>query len=454
MELGSIRRNRVWAALILGPLLAIALPGNAQAEAEGTAATHCQEMLRAFDRSPLSVSIETEDKGLGESTAVRIEWKSEKGTDKDGWIVCYFLPRHSDNDAWQIQQLDTSRYGTMSRYDMQQLYKLEHLKDLIPEDTEPTAAPTPQAKALYFLQQGINAISLGCVYALIALGFTLVYGITRAINFAFGEVYMMGAYFILLTNAAVLYALGQTGTGVLLLIFAFGLAVSAAYGWAMERTVFRPLRDAPSTVPLIAAIGLSFVLKELVRLLQGAKTRYLLVDQLQSWPLVTGHGFDLYLSQGHAMIGGATVVILALLWWVSMRTRFGRHQRACAQDPRMAKLLGVDVDRTIAITFMIGGTLAGAAGIFAGAQYGVINFHMGTLIGFKALTAALLGGIGSLTGAVIGGLLIALTETFTAALVGGAWKDIAVFVVLVLVLLLRPGGLMATLRSRTADERV
>jgi branched-chain amino acid transport system permease protein len=218
--------------------------------------------------------------------------------------------------------------------------------------------------------------------------------------------------------------------------------------------VFRPLRSAPSTVPLIAAIGLSILLKESVRLLQGAKTRYLLVEELRSWPLVTGHGFDLYVNEGHVMVAVATLVMLGLLWWVSMRTRFGRQQRACAQDPHMARLLGVDVDRTIALTFMIGGTLAGAAGIFAGAQYGVINFHMGTLIGFKALTAALLGGIGSLPGAVLGGVVIAFTETFTAALVGSAWKDIAVFTVLVLVLWLRPGGLFATLKSTSADERV
>jgi branched-chain amino acid transport system permease protein len=452
MGLAGIRRRAVWTALFLLPLLVVSLPGSARAE--GDAVSHCQDMLRAFDRAPLSISVESNGKGLGEANVVRIEWHSAQGPDKDGWIICYFLPRHSEDDAWQLQQLDTSHYGTMSRYDIQQLFKLEHLEDLIPTKTEPKAPTTPVSTALYFLQQGINAISLGCVYALIALGFTLVYGISRAINFAFGEVYMMGAYFILLTNAVALYLLGQTGTGVLLLILAGGLAVSATFGWAMERVVFRPLRSAPSTVPLIAAIGLSILLKESVRLLQGAKTRYLLVEELRSWPLVTGHGFDLYVNEGHVMVAVATLVMLGLLWWVSMRTRFGRQQRACAQDPHMARLLGVDVDRTIALTFMIGGTLAGAAGIFAGAQYGVINFHMGTLIGFKALTAALLGGIGSLPGAVLGGVVIAFTETFTAALVGSAWKDIAVFTVLVLVLWLRPGGLFATLRSTSADERV
>ncbi|HWA42095.1 MAG TPA: branched-chain amino acid ABC transporter permease [Hypericibacter adhaerens] len=452
MNTRRIGYRTIWALLFLGPLLALSLPG--MARAEGTAISHCQDMVRAFDRSPLSISVESDGKGLGEVNVVRIEWHSESGAEKDGWIVCYFLPRHSEEDAWQLQQLDTSHYGTMSRYEIQQLFKLEHLEDLIPPDGAPKAPRTSQATALYYLQQGINAISLGCVYALIALGFTLVYGITRAINFAFGEVYMLGAYFILLSNAAALYLLGQTGTGVLLLILAGGLVVSAAYGWAMDRMVFRPLRGAPPTVPLIAAIGLSIVLKESVRLLQGAKTRYLLVEELQSWPLVTGHGFDLYLNEGHAMVAGATVAMLALLWWISMRTRFGRQQRACAQDPAMARLLGVDVDRVIAATFVIGGTLAGAAGLFAGAQYGVINFHMGTLIAFKALTAALLGGIGSLPGAVVGGMLIALTETFTSALVGGAWKDIAVFTVLVLVLWFRPGGLLGTLKTTSADERV
>jgi branched-chain amino acid transport system permease protein len=452
MGLARIRRKAVWAILVLPLFLAFAC-STARAQSN-EAISHCQDMLRAFDRAPLSISVESNGKGLGETNIVRIEWRSAQGPDKDGWIVCYFLPRHSENDAWQLQQLDTSHYGTMSRYEIQQLFKLEHLEDLIPAETKPKAAGTPVSTALYFLQQAINAISLGCVYALIALGFTLVYGISRAINFAFGEVYMMGAYFILLTNAVALYLLGQTGAGVLLLILAGGLTVSAAYGWAMERAVFRPLRGAPSTVPLIAAIGLSIALKESVRLLQGAKTRYLLVEELRSWPLVTGHGFDLYVNEGHVMVAVATLVMLGLLWWVSMRTRFGRQQRACAQDPHMARLLGVDVDRTIALTFMIGGTLAGAAGIFAGAQYGVINFHMGTLIGFKALTAALLGGIGSLPGAVLGGVVIAFTETFTAALVGGAWKDIAVFTVLVLVLWLRPGGLFATLKSTSADERV
>src|SRR5262249_53659927 len=146
-------------------------------------------------------------------------------------------------------------------------------------------------------------------------------------------------------------------------------------------------------------------------------------------------------------------VIGAALWATMMRTRFGRAQRACAQDWRAAALLGVDVDRTVAVTFAIGSALVGAAGVFAAADYGVVNFHMGTIMGVKALTAALLGGIGSLPGALLGGFLIALTEVFSAATIGSEWKDIAVFGVLILVLLLRPAGLLGGHDTGQADER-
>jgi branched-chain amino acid transport system permease protein len=222
----------------------------------------------------------------------------------------------------------------------------------------------------------------------------------------------------------------------------------------MDRLVFKPLRGAPTTVPLIAAVGLAIALKEGTRLLQGPRTRYLLVSDLDSWPIVTGRGFDVYLSKGHLAVGLATAAITALLWWISMRTNFGRAQRACAQDAGAAALLGVDVDRTIGLTFVLGSAIVASAGLFAGAQYGVITFHMGTLVGFKALTAALLGGIGSLPGAFLGGMLIALTECYAAALIGSGWEDLAVFAVLVLVLLFRPAGLLGTRLPSVAVERV
>ena len=440
----------VRAALAAVALALAAAPAAAAGNEE--AVRRCQELVPAFVKAPLRLDIQVEDKGLGETTGVRLTWPAPNDG-ADEWIVCWFLPRQAESDAWQMTELDTSKYGLLRRYDIQQLYKLLRVMQYKPQQF-PANSDTPTARALYVVQQTVNGISLGCVYALIAIGFTLVYGITRVINFAFGEIYMLGAFLTVIAYVVVQASGGSLSLVALLLVLFGSAVILAAYGWTMDKLVFQPLRGITTTAPLIAAIGLALALKDSVRLLQGVKTRYILVEELTTFPIITGRGFDVYVSKGHLFIGLMTAVIGAALWWLHTRTSFGRCQRACAQDIGAAALMGVPINRTIAATFALGSALAGTAGVFAAAEYGVVNFHMGTLMGFKALTAALLGGIGSLTGAVIGGLLIALTETFTAALVGAAWKDIAVFIVLVLVLLLRPGGLMATLRSRTADERV
>jgi branched-chain amino acid transport system permease protein len=442
----------LWIAgvLIAGVVLA-ATAAPVRAATVQSAIQRCQELVPAFIKAPQRLTIETIDKGPGAPTAVRLAWPAEEGGGED-WIVCWFLPRQSTSEAWQMTELETSKYGILKRYDIQQLYKLLRVQQYEPQQFSP-AAETPMARGLYVLQQTINAISLGCVYGLIAIGFTLVYGITRVVNFAFGEIYMLGAFLTFIASVVIRVLGGSVSISALLLVLAGTTAIMAAYGWTMDRLVFQPLRGAKTTVALIAAIGLSLTLKDSVRLLQGPKTRYLLVEQLNSWPIITGRGFDVYLSKGHVFVGLATAAIAATLWWVQTRTGFGRCQRACAQDLRMAQLVGVPIDRTIGMTFMMGAAMVGAGGLFAAAQYGVITFHMGTLMGFKALTAALLGGIGSLPGAVLGGMLIALTECYTAAFVGSEWKDIAVFSVLVLVLLGRPGGILGTLTAPTADER-
>jgi branched-chain amino acid transport system permease protein len=221
----------------------------------------------------------------------------------------------------------------------------------------------------------------------------------------------------------------------------------------MERMVFRPLRGAARAVPLIAAIGLAVALQEWIRLSQGPRTRYVLVAERTTWPLVENPSFTVYVSLGHVIVGLATLAIGLALWWLDRRTAFGRAQRAVAQDQGMARLLGIDVDRTIGRSFMLGGALAGLAGVFAAAQYGVVTFKTGALIGLKALTAALLGGIGSLPGAALGGMLVALSEAYTAAYISSEWREVAVFSLLILVLVFRPQGLLATLPTRPADER-
>jgi len=438
-------------ALALVALCGIA--GAAHAAGTEAAIRRCQELLPGFETDPGGITIELDYTAIDQPTGVRIDWRSMHADRPDGWIVCWFLPRVNTDGEWQISYLETSKYGRMSRYDVQQLYKLLDLMKK-PVQEFPPAKSAPEAKLLYALQQTINGISLGCIYALIAVGFTLVYGITRAINFAFGELYMLGAFLMFIANAVLVYFGIMPATAALLILLVGVGAIGGAYGWAMDRVIFRPLRRAPTTVPLIAAVGLAILMKDAVRLLQGPKTRYLLVRELDSWPIITGHGFDVYLSKGHLVVGIATAAITALLWWISMRTNFGRAQRACAQDAGAAALLGVDVDRTIGLTFVLGSAIVAAAGLFGGAQYGVINFHMGTLVGFKALTAALLGGIGSLPGAFLGGMLIALTECYTTALIGAGWEDLAVFAVLVMVLLFRPAGLLGTRLPSVAIERV
>jgi branched-chain amino acid transport system permease protein len=442
-------RSVLWIALLLAGQVAAAV-AHARAEAVQSAIQRCQELVPAFVKAPQRLAIETLTRGAGAPTAVRLAWPAEGGG--EDWIVCWFLPRKSEAEAWQMTKLETSKYGILRRYDIQQLYKLLRVQQYEPQEFSP-AADTAGARGLYVLQQTINAVSLGCVYGLIAIGFTLVYGITRVVNFAFGEIYMLGAFLTFIASVVIRVLGGAVSISALLVVLAGTAAIMASYGWTMDRLVFRPLRGAKTTVALIAAIGLSLALKDSVRLLQGPRTRYLLVEQLNSWPIVTGRGFDVYLSKGHAFVGLATAAIGAALWWVHARTRFGRCQRACAQDLRMAQLLGVPIDRTIGATFMMGTAITGAGGLFAAAQYGVINFHMGTLMGFKALTAALLGGIGSLPGAALGGMLIALTECYTAAFLGSEWKDIAVFATLVMVLLIRPGGILGTAATRAADER-
>lgn len=398
----------------------------------------CRELLPVFADDAPTPRVEVQGGSDEQPTGVRLAWDSE-------WIVCWFLPRAETGGAWQIHQVQSSRFGTLRRYDVQQAYKMLRV------EAYPEAAGGPAGAGLYWLQQTINGLSLGCVYALIAIGYTMVYGITGVINFAYGPLYTVGAFVLVACWAGT--AIGLAVPLVLLLGAAGGAITGAAFGWAMDRAMFRPLRAAQRTVPLIAAIGLAIALQEWIRLSQGPRTRYVLVAERTTWPVLEAPGFTVYVSLGHLLVGAGTAVVGGILWWLHRRSRFGRMQRAVAQDQGMARLLGIDVDRTIGRTFMLGGALAGLAGVFAAGQYGVVTFRTGALIGLKALTAAILGGIGSLPGAALGAMLVALCEAYTAAYLSSEWREVAVFGLLVLVLILRPQGLLGTLPLRPADER-
>lgn len=294
----------------------------------------------------------------------------------------------------------------------------------------------------YALQQLINGVTLGMIYGLIAVGYTMVYGIIGMINFAHGDVFMVGAFLSLIALIG-LAGLGITAVPIALaltLLFAAGIA--ALYGWTIERVAYRPLRGSFRLAPLISAIGMSILLQNYVQVSQGARVKPLPALLPGGWTLMDDGTFAVQLSWMQIAIVVTTLAVLAVFTWLVTRTPLGRSMRACEQDLKMAGLLGIDTDRTISLTFVIGAALAAVAGMMFLLKYGVIDFFIGFVAGVKAFTAAVLGGIGSLPGAVLGGLLIGLIETFWSAYFSVEYKDVAAFGILVVVLIFLPTGIM------------
>jgi branched-chain amino acid transport system permease protein len=448
-------QGRRYAGAILAVLL-LALAGAAPARAERDnyvgAIQRCRELLPGFDENPTDIRHEIEPAFDHHPTGVRLNWQRSDGAGR-GWLICWFLPLSETQGRWQFDIVESQKFGRMQRYDVQQLYKLLWLEKHDNLASEPKTAPTLTARALYFLQQVINGLTLGCLYGLLAVSFNLIYGVTRAINLAFGELYMFAAFTTYIGYTLVIVGGGHFTLLPILAIGAFAVVGASLMSWTTDRLVFSRMRRSATTVPLVASIGLSILLREAVRLLQGPKTRWMPQNPNTTWRMVEGLGYDVYLRKWHLLIGIGTALIAGLLWWAGRRTDFGRSYRACAEDPRMAALLGVDVRATIAKGFLVSGALTGAAGVFEALQYNAVDFNMGFIVAIKALTAALLGGIGSLPGAFVGGLLLAMIETQADVLIGFGWRDVAVFSVLAMVLLFRPAGLFGTLGSMPADER-
>ncbi|MGD9649330.1 MAG: branched-chain amino acid ABC transporter permease LivH [Dongiaceae bacterium] len=293
----------------------------------------------------------------------------------------------------------------------------------------------------YFLQQLLNGLSLGAIYALIAIGYTMVYGIMGMINFAHGEVYMISAFIAVMA----FLLLGPVITYIplaILLVLLIAMLFTGLYGWAVERVAYRPLRGSFRLAPLISAIGMSILLQNYVQLAQGARVKSLPPQLSGGISLGQFGGAALQISYIQLTIIITTLALMLALSWIIVKTDFGRSQRAVAQDQTMASLLGIRVDQVISATFVLGAGLAAVAGVMVTLYYGVIDFFIGFLAGIKAFTAAVLGGIGSVTGAVLGGLIIGLIESFWSAYGSIQYKDIATFAVLILVLLIRPTGLL------------
>ena len=311
-----------------------------------------------------------------------------------------------------------------------------------------------------FLQQLINGLTLGSLYALIAVGYTVVYGIVQLINFAHGEVFMIGAFGALATY--LLLFQGQTALWILPIMIIGAMVAAVGTAVAMERVAYRPLRNAPRLAPLITAIGISVFLQEFIRLFfdkipgtnfpsAKAKIPFPQID------VVTGKAFSPLAGVQIQRAAVFTIAMMALsalgLWYFINKTKTGRGMQAVSQDPDTARLMGINVDRIIVAAFAVGAALAGIAGVAQGLQITNINFKMGFIAGLKAFTAAVLGGIGNIQGAVVGGLVLGVAESlitqysgmlpgFLGQFGGSSWKDVWAFALLILVLVFRPQGLL------------
>lgn len=296
-----------------------------------------------------------------------------------------------------------------------------------------------------FLQQIINGVVQGSVYALVALGYTMVYGILGLINFAHGEVVMIGAM-LAMSSLSILLSWGVTPVLALPVSIVLAMAGCMALGYSIERIAYRPLRHAPRLAPLITAIGVSIVLQNLAMMIWGRQ--YHAFPQLgANVPHVIGGAI---ISDIQIIIFVLALAIMAGLLVVVHRTRLGRAMRAVAENQHAAQLMGVDINRVISLTFMLGSALAAVAGVMVSANYGLAHYYMGFLLGLKAFTAAVLGGIGNLRGAMLGGLLLGLIESLgagyigdlTGGFLGSHYQDVFAFFVLIIVLVFRPSGLL------------
>jgi len=297
----------------------------------------------------------------------------------------------------------------------------------------------------YFLELFFGGLTRGSIYALIALGYTMVYGIIELINFAHGEIYMIGAFTALIVASA-LTLLGMNGWSLLILAGIVAMVYSAAYGFTLEKIAYKPLRKAPRLSPLISAIGMSIFLQNYVLLAQTSDFLSFpaLIEEFPFMENVT------IMRSSELVIFVATAVATTLLTVFIRFTRMGRAMRAVAQDKTMAMLLGVNMNRVISVTFIIGSALAAVGGVLISSHIGQINFYIGFIAGIKAFTAAVLGGIGSIPGAVLGGMVLGCTESFATGYVSSDYEDVFAFGLLVFILIFRPAGIL----GRTTSEKV
>lgn len=289
-----------------------------------------------------------------------------------------------------------------------------------------------------FFQQLVNGLTIGMIYALIALGYTMVYGIAQLINFAHGEIFMVGAYIGLLIHS-ILNPISNS-SWMFIPVFSLTMMLTALIGYGIERFAYRPLREAPRLAPLITAIGISFILQNAVMLIAGPSDKSF-PGMMVLQKITISH---ITVTNLQILITVVSISLMIGLHFFVKYTRVGKAMRALADDRKAASLMGVDVNFVIAVAFLIGSSLAGAGGILFGMYYNTINFHDGYLAGLKAFTAAVMGGIGNIPGAMLGGVLLGVFEGLAAGYISSQWKNVFAFLILILILLFRPTGLLGS----------
>lgn len=412
----------------------------------------CQRLAEAF-AGPDAALLEVELLAR-EPPTLRVRYREAPARGgAERWHLCRFAGSGLDQGRLLLESVESDRDGRLSPV---ALALLRVWLDL-PEGERgraPGAWPEgPGGALLYLLQTLVNALALCCLYGLLAIGYSLVYGIVERINLAFGAIAMVAAFTALLATLALAgeeggraWRAGGALAGLLVVLGAAG-GSGALVSWTTERLLLKPLRGGSAQMMLIATIGLAILLPEAVRLLQGAGEHWLAPPLPQRLPLAGFGGVEVGLTLGQLAVVALTLAAAGLLFLGLARSRLGLQLRATADDRRAAALMGVDVDRMVGAAFALGGLFAGLGGAVLTLYYGGVGFNAGALIGFKALAAAIVGGIGSLAGALLGGLLIGLLETFWSAYFSLAYKDIAVFGLLALALIFRPHGLLGRPRD-------
>ncbi|RDL43335.1 branched-chain amino acid ABC transporter permease LivH [Marinomonas piezotolerans] len=291
------------------------------------------------------------------------------------------------------------------------------------------------------LQQLVNGLTLGSVYGLIAIGYTMVYGIIGMINFAHGDVYMVSSYLTAIAIALLSYFGLESFPIIIFGTLIFTIVVTGAYGWVIERVAYRPLRNSSRLAVLISAIGMSLILQNYVQIAQGARQQGVPTMLTGAIRLDIGDGF-VQITYMKLFILFVAFLGMGVLTYIIQKTKLGRMCRATQQDRKMASILGINTDRIISAVFVIGATMAALAGVLITLDYGAFDFYVGFIIGIKAFTAAVLGGIGSLPGAMLGGVILGLSEALFAGLISSDYKDVFSFSLLVIILIFRPSGLL------------